>query len=70
MGIIDSLPVYDGELVLGCCCVLYVLDKGDAPHSKNKCCYFHTKINTFWLQLLNMFLSIYEYPLKHVEGLV
>ena len=69
MGIIDSLPVYDGELVLGCCCVLYVLDKGDAPHSKNKCCYFHTKINTFWLHCSNMF-SIYIHQNRHVEVLM
>ena len=28
-------------------------------HSKNKCCYFNTKINTFWLHFSNMFKHLY-----------
>ena len=28
-------------------------------HSENKCCYFHTKINAFWLHFSNMFKRLY-----------
>ena len=35
-------------------------------HSKNKCCYFNMKINTFWLHFSNMFKRLYSLN-KHVE---
>ena len=31
-----------------------------ALHSKNKCCYFNTKINTFWLHFSNMLRHLYS----------
>ena len=35
-------------------------------HSKSKCCYFNTKINTFWLRFSNMFKDKCYYSQRHL----
>ena len=52
------LPLYNGQdSIQGNCFLCWYYRTNSVrftPHSKKKCCYFHTKINTFWLQFTNM----------------